>query len=119
MKGRAPGFGKAAGEIIYAAMRETISVPENDKFQIITEHSSEGLNHAEAYLGVSYSAGMVIIQITLNVGRTIELKKALYKRIADDLNAKLGVRREDVVISLVEVTKENWSFGNGTAQYAT
>jgi phenylpyruvate tautomerase PptA (4-oxalocrotonate tautomerase family) len=119
VKGRPEGFGKMAGEIVYEAMRATISVPENDKFQVITEHPPGGINHADSYLGAAYSEGLVLIQITLNTGRTVELKKGLYKRIADDLHAMLGVRREDVVISLVEVTKENWSFGNGAAQYAS
>ena len=117
--GRPSNFGKRAGEIVYEAMRATISVPENDKFQVITAHPPGGLNHADGYLGVSYSDGLVLIQITLNTGRTVELKKSLYKRIADDLHAMLGVRREDVVISLVEVSRENWSFGNGVAQYAS
>jgi phenylpyruvate tautomerase PptA (4-oxalocrotonate tautomerase family) len=59
----------------------------------------------------------VIIQITLNEGRTVELKKAFYKQLAERLHEELGVRMEDVFISLVEVKKENWSFGNGIAQY--
>jgi len=67
---------------------------------------------------VTYSPGIVFIQITLNAGRSVELKKAFYKRIADDLHAQLGVRTEDVFINLIEVAKENWSFGNGVAQYA-
>ena len=61
----------------------------------------------------------MLIQITLNQGRTIEMKKAFYKRVADDLHQKLDIRREDVFINLVEVKKENWSFGNGIAQYAS
>ena len=58
------------------------------------------------------------MQITLNAGRTVEMKKALYARIAELLATSPGVRREDVLVSLVEVAKENWSFGNGVAQYA-
>ena len=59
-----------------------------------------------------------MIQITLNQGRTIEQKKTLYRRVADDL-AEIGLRREDVVINLIEVPKENWSFGNGDMQYGS
>jgi phenylpyruvate tautomerase PptA (4-oxalocrotonate tautomerase family) len=59
-----------------------------------------------------------MIQITWNEGRTLEQKKALYKAIADGLGGRLGLRREDVFVSLVEVRRENWSFGNGIAQYA-
>ena len=74
---------------------------------------------AFAYLGIHRTDDLVMIQITWNEGRTVEQKKALFKTIADGLNAAIGLRREDVLIDLIEVKKENWSFGNGIAQYAT
>ncbi|WP_425987878.1 tautomerase family protein [Afipia sp. DC4300-2b1] len=117
-KGKSAGHRKAIGEIIYTAMIETINVPADDKFQVISEHPPEELNFPKSYLGIEYSKDIVFIQITLNAGRTVEMKKAFYKRIADDLHAQLNIRREDVFINLVEVAKENWSFGNGIAQYA-
>lgn len=117
-KGTSAEHRKAIGEIIYTAMTETINVPADDKFQVITEHAPEELNFPKSYLGIAYSKDIVFIQITLNAGRTVEMKKAFYKRIADDLHAQLKIRREDVFINLVEVARENWSFGNGVAQYA-
>jgi phenylpyruvate tautomerase PptA (4-oxalocrotonate tautomerase family) len=117
-RGKTPEFRKTLGEIVYRAMRETISVPENDKFQVITEHPPEDLNIADNYLGNTYSKDIVIIQITMNAGRTVEMKKAFFKRIADDIHAQLKLRKDDVVINLVECVKENWSFGGGIAQYA-
>lgn len=119
IEGKSADYRKAMGEIVYRAMRETINVPDGDKFQVITEHAPEEINVSPGYLGNSYSKDIVLIQITLNAGRSVELKKAFYKRIVDDLNAELKVRREDVVINLVEVAKENWSFGGGIAQYAS
>ena len=110
---------KQIGEIVYTAMEEEINVPKDDKFQIITRHETSESNMPESYLGIKYSEGLIIIQISLNKGRSIELKKKLYKRIADDLNSKLKIRKEDVFIGLIEVDKENWSFGNGEAQYAS
>ncbi len=117
-QGKPVQFRKALGEIVYRAMREVINVPDGDKFQVISEHPSEALNIAESYLGNHYSKDVILIQITLNAGRTTEMKKAFFKRIADDFHTQLQVRREDVVIHLVEVAKENWSFGSGVAQYA-
>ena len=111
-------FGRDAGELIYQAMRDVINVPPDDKFQIITRHRPGGLVHPAQYLGIEYSPGIIFIQITLNQGRTVEMKKAFYRRVADDLHSKLGVRLQDVFINLVEVVKENWSFGNGEMQYA-
>jgi phenylpyruvate tautomerase PptA (4-oxalocrotonate tautomerase family) len=119
IRGKPAAFRKRIGEIIYTAMRDVINVPENDKFQVITQHDAEELNVADSYLGNRYSADIILIQITLNAGRTVEMKKAFFKRIADDLHGQLKVRREDVVINLVEVAKENWSFGGGVAQYAS
>jgi len=119
IRGKSAEYRKTVGEIVYNAMRDLINVPKDDKFQIITEHAPEDLNFAESYLGNTYSQDIIFIQITLNAGRSVEMKKAFYKRIADELNAQLQVRREDVWINLVEVAKENWSFGGGIAQYAT
>ncbi|CAI8760080.1 tautomerase family protein [Pseudomonas fluorescens] len=114
-----PTFAKRIGEQIYAAMRSTINVPEHDNFQILNEHDGEHFIFDPQYLGIQRSDRLVIIQITLNEGRTLEQKKALYQTIAHNLNTQLGIRMEDVFINLVEVKKENWSFGNGIAQYAS
>jgi 4-oxalocrotonate tautomerase len=117
-RGKSADHRRTIGEVIYKAMRETINVPADDKFQIITEHAPEDLNYPQSYLGIAYSPDIVFIQITLTVGRTTEMKQTFFKRVADDLHAQLKIRREDVFIQLVEVAKENWSFGNGVAQYA-
>ena len=109
---------KKIGDIVYAAMEQEINVPKDDKFQIITRHESSEINIPDSYLGIKYTPEIIIIQITLNGGRSIELKKKLYKKIAEELHTKLHIRKEDVFIGLVEVDKENWSFGNGEAQYA-
>lgn len=112
-------YRRQVGEIIYRAMIETLDVPKNDRFQVIAEHSKDDLIFDREYLGVHRSDDCIFIQITLNSGRTLETKQRFYKAVADGLHEGLKVRREDVLINLVEVQKENWSFGNGEAQYAT
>ena len=107
------------GDAVHRAMVETINVPPLDRFQIITEHSAADFVFDPTYLNIARTTGLVIVQITLNSGRTLEMKKALYKRVAELLAQEAGMRKEDVLINLVEVPKENWSFGNGEAQYAT
>jgi phenylpyruvate tautomerase PptA (4-oxalocrotonate tautomerase family) len=119
MEGKPAGFGAQIGRIVYEAMVETIDVPKGDRFQVVTEHDEGGLLYDPSYLGIQRSDGIVIIQMTITEGRTLEKKKALYGRIAERLNAELGIRIEDVFINVVEVKKENWSFGNGIAQYVT
>jgi phenylpyruvate tautomerase PptA (4-oxalocrotonate tautomerase family) len=114
--GKPADYRVAIGEAIYEALL-SIGVPPNDRFQIITEHPKSDLIFDPGYLGIARSEALVMIQITLNEGRSLELKKRLYQSIADQLNSRLSIRREDVFVNLVEVKKENWSFGNGEAQY--
>jgi 4-oxalocrotonate tautomerase len=109
---------RAVSDVVYDAMRSVANVPEHDKFQVITRHSAEELVFpAEGYLGIDYTPGIVFIQVTWNKGRTIEIKQAFYQAVAEGIHAKTGIRKEDVFISLVDVDKENWSFGNGDMQY--
>jgi 4-oxalocrotonate tautomerase len=117
-RGKSPEYRRTIGEVVYEAMIQTINVPANDRFQIIAEHSPEDLIIDPTYLGVERSAECMVIQVFLNEGRTTELKKAFYRAVADGLHRRLGLRKQDVFIALVEVKKENWSFGNGEAQYA-
>jgi len=119
MEGRPAGFGEQVGRIVYESMVKTIDVPPGDRFQIVTEHDRNGLIYDASYLGIHRSESIVVIQMTITEGRTLDKKKALYKSIAERLNAELGIRIEDVFINVVEVRKENWSFGNGIAQYVT
>ena len=115
-KGKSSDYHRELMEEVYLAMRESISIPENDRFATITELENGNFNNSGDYLGISRSEDIVYIQITLNGGRTTDKKKALYAKIAERLNAKLGIRTEDVVISLLEVSPEDWSLGNGEAQ---
>ncbi len=116
--GKTEQYRRSVGEIVYEAMIATLNVPANDRFQIIAEHSECDFIIDRTYLGVARTDDVIVIQVTLNAGRTIELKRAFYKAVADGLHERLQLRREDVFINLVETAKENWSFGNGEAQYA-
>jgi 4-oxalocrotonate tautomerase len=116
-QGKAPEYGIQVGQVVYQALVEVMKAPQNDLFQIITEHPQAGLQFDRDFLGVHRSGDCIFLQITLNAGRTVEMKQRFYKAVADGLHETLKLRKEDVFISLVEVAKENWSFGNGEAQY--
>lgn len=106
-------------DTVYDAMTSVAKVPAHDKFMIVSKHSAGELVFPQAgYLGIKYTPGIVFIQITWNTGRTTDVKKAFYQKVADNIHAKTGIRKEDVWINLVEVSPENWSFGNGEMQYA-
>jgi len=117
-KGKDAAFRQEIGRIVYEALLG-VGVPKDDRFQLISEYDSNSFLFDPDYIGIHRTDDLVIIQITWNEGRNPEQKKALYKAIADGLHSAVGLRREDVFINLVEVKKENWSFGNGIAQYAT
>jgi phenylpyruvate tautomerase PptA (4-oxalocrotonate tautomerase family) len=116
-KGKDAAYRQEIGRVVYEAM-VGVGVPQKDRFQIIAEHDAGNFMFDPTYLGIERTDDLVIIQITWNEGRTVEQKKALYKSIAEGLARSPGIRLEDVFINLVEVKKENWSFGKGIAQYA-
>lgn len=119
MEGKPEAYKKKVGDAVHQAMVETMNVPPLDRFQIITSHARSDFIYDPEYLNIKRSDDLIIVQITLNSGRSTELKKAFYKRLAELLAQEVKLRPEDLLISLVEVSKENWSFGNGVAQYAT
>jgi 4-oxalocrotonate tautomerase len=118
LRGKPPAHKKAICDGIYRALTETFGVPKDDCFMIVGEHDADNFIHAESYLGIAYSDALVIIQITANDTRNVEQKQVFFARIAALLAENPGLRKEDVFINLVECKKENWSFGNGIAQYA-
>ena len=116
--GKAETYRQAIFDSVFRAMRETFDVPEDDQFMTITEHEAANLRYGPSYRDIAPSDDLVYIQITANNTRTVEQKKALFRRIAELLGESPGIRPEDVFVNLVEVAKENWSLGNGLAQYA-
>ena len=102
---------------LYRAMREALNVPEDDQFMTITEHDAANFRYGNAY-GVARSADVVYIQIAVFNTRTVEQKKALFRRIAELLGESPGIRPEDVFVNIVDAAKENWSVGQGLAQFA-
>ena len=119
LAGKPESHKRKVSDAVHRALVETIAIPAQDRFHIITEHTKPDFIYDPQYLNISRTDDVVIIQITMSAGRTLEVRKSLYRRVADLLNQEAGVRKEDVFINLVETAKENWSFGNGEAQYAT
>jgi phenylpyruvate tautomerase PptA (4-oxalocrotonate tautomerase family) len=118
VKGKPEAYRRKVGDAVHRALVEAVGVPPLDRFQLITEHEPGDIVYDSNYLGIARTSDLVIVQITLSVGRTLEQKRALYRRIAANLASSVGLRKEDAWINLVEVAKENWSFGNGEASYA-
>jgi phenylpyruvate tautomerase PptA (4-oxalocrotonate tautomerase family) len=117
-KGRDRDYRRAVADAVHEALVETVNVPRDDRFQIVTEHEAGDLIVDPRYLGIERSEAALTVQISLRRGRTVEMKQALYRSIVGKLEAGAGVRPRDVLICLVENGAEDWSFGNGVAQYA-
>ncbi|SDD66354.1 tautomerase family protein [Paraburkholderia lycopersici] len=117
--GKPAPYRKALMRGVHLALREVFKVPEDDLFMIVTEHEADNFAFGRHYLGIERSDDLVMIQIAVSNTRGQDQKTALFAQIAENLARDPGVRREDVFINLVDVARENWSFGNGVAQYAT
>ena len=118
-RGKPADYRHTVADVVYTALRIAFNVPENDRFMVITEHDPGSLVIDPGYLGISRGPDALLIQVTLNEGRALPLKRDFYRAVAEGLRDRVGLRIEDVTINLVEVAKENWSFGNGEAQYAS
>ncbi len=116
-RGKSPAYRNAICDGVYRALRETFNAPENDRFEIVSEHEPDNFVRPPSYLGIAYSDDLVIIQITVSDTRSREQKQALFARIAALLAENPRLRKEDVFINLIECKTENWSFGDGIAQY--
>ena len=115
--GKPDAYRQAICDGLYRAMREALNVPEGDEFIAISEHAAANFRYGGAF-GVARSEDVVYIQITVFSSRTVEQKKALYRRIAELLGENPGIRPEDVFVNVLDAAKENWSVGHGLAQFA-
>jgi 4-oxalocrotonate tautomerase len=110
-------YRSALADEVYRAMTGVMNVPVNDRFMVISEHAAANFIDDPGYAGIARSDACVFVQITPSIGRSVETKCAFYRALADGLHTRVGLRREDLFINLVEVERANWSFGNGEAQY--
>jgi 4-oxalocrotonate tautomerase len=115
--GKPEAYRQAILDGLYRAMRDSLSVPEDDQFMTISEHDAANFRYGAAF-GIIRSDDLVYIQITVFNSRTAEQKKALYRRIAELLGESPGIRAEDIFVIILEAAKENWSVGHGLAQFA-
>ena len=114
--GKPFSYRRAIADGIQNALTDAISVPAEERFQIIVELDREGLIFDPEFRNVSRSQDFMIILITLKSGRPDSLKQLLYQAIVRELALNPVVRTEDVMIVLRENGSADWSFGNGVAQ---
>ena len=116
-KGKPAAYRKAILDGIYQAMISTFNVPNEDRFMVINEHDEPDFSYSPTYFNIARTDDLILIQLTVSNTRNVDQKKALFRRIVDNLKASPGVRPEDVFNNLGQVDPANWSFGHGIAQY--
>jgi 4-oxalocrotonate tautomerase len=107
----------AIADSVQEAMVEHLDVPERDRFQLLEEHGAGTLRFDRHYLDIERTDRFVLVRVTLSAGRSTEAKQAFYRRLADLLAERVGLRTEDLAVALVENAREDWSFGRGQASY--
>jgi phenylpyruvate tautomerase PptA (4-oxalocrotonate tautomerase family) len=117
-RGKPAAYRRAIRDGVYLAMVESFGVPERDRFILVSEHDEDDFDVSPDYMDIQRSADAIIIQITARNTRTTDQKKTFFAALVERLKADPGIRPEDVFISLIGVEKDDWSFGNGIAQYA-
>lgn len=118
IKGRDKEEIKSILNITYNVMLETFHAPIGDRYQIVNQHEDYEMQILDTGLGVSRTDEVLVFTIVTRP-RTKDQKTNFYKKLADSLNKKLNIRTEDIMISLVENSDEDWSFFNGEAQFLT
>jgi len=113
IKGKSADYRATVADVVYEGIIGVLKAPDGDRFIVVNEHSPENLIYDRHFLGMDRSPDFILIQVTSTVGNTKELKLTFYRQIVDELNSKLGVRPDDVMINMVFVGREDWSFGKG------
>ena len=115
IEGKSPEYIKAIADGVHKALCTAWGIPENDRFQLITEYKKEHFYIDKTIWDVKRSDDVVVIYIT-SITRTAEMKRNFYKEVVNVLALNPKIRKEDVFVSIVNNDRENWSFGNGIAQ---
>jgi phenylpyruvate tautomerase PptA (4-oxalocrotonate tautomerase family) len=113
VRGKTPEYRATVADVVYGGIIEVFKAPDGDRFIVINEHAPDNFVFDPHFLGIERSPDLIMIQVTSTVGNTKEQKLAFFRRMVDELNRRLNVRREDVFINLVFIDREDWSFGNG------
>ena len=118
IKGREKEEIKSILDITYNVMLDAFQAPKGDKYLIVNQHEDYEMEILDTGLGIERTVDVFLFTI-VSTPRTKEQKTTFYKNLVNTLHEKVGIRKEDIMISLVENTDENWSFFNGEAQFLT
>ena len=113
---RTPEQLRRLADVVQDVMLEHFAAPDRDRYQLITEHKPGQIIAEDTGLGFERTDDIVVVQIAQQ-GRSVDQKQAMYRALADRLHTETGMAPTDVIVSVVENTRDDWSFGNGIAQF--
>lgn len=118
IEGRTDAELKTLLDAAHRAMLEAFKVPERDRYQIVQEHKCSRMIVEDTGLGIERTDKVVVVQV-ISRPRTREKKEAFYRLLCEELERACGIAPSDVMVSIVENTDEDWSFGLGRGQFLT
>jgi phenylpyruvate tautomerase PptA (4-oxalocrotonate tautomerase family) len=116
VEGRTDAEVATLADTVQEVLEDVFAAPPRDRYQVISEHRPGRLVLQDTGLGFERTDGVVLVQV-VQQGRTTAQKQALYAALAERLEAKAGVAPTDLVVSVTENTRADWSFGLGRAQF--
>lgn len=116
IEGRSDEELRKLADVVQEVMLDVFAAPDRDRYQVIHEHRSGRIIAEDTGLGFERTDDVVIIQVTQQ-GRSEEQKKALYAELAERLQKQVGLAPSDLIVSVTENTRADWSFGMGRAQF--
>jgi phenylpyruvate tautomerase PptA (4-oxalocrotonate tautomerase family) len=117
-KGHGAQKKRAIADALQASLVATLDIPEQDRFQLIEEYEADHFIHTDAFLGLTYTRGLLMIEIAFTEGRSDALKKTLLADLNRRLVETADVRPDDVVVLIYELWAANVSLGRGLTQRA-
>ncbi|WP_111494232.1 MULTISPECIES: tautomerase family protein [Marinobacter] len=102
----------------HESMVQAFEVPSSDRYQSVTQHRPGELILEDTGLGYRRTNAVVLLSV-VSRPRPQPQKIRFYKLLAQKLEASCGVSPDDLIVSVVENTDADWSFGQGRAQFLT
>lgn len=118
IKGRSSAQIDLLLDTIHTSMVRSFGVPDRDRYQILFEHEKSHFRAEDTGLDIDRTDRFILLEV-ISRPRDRAAKTSFYRNLADDLLANCGIAPSDIMVSFVQNSDDDWSFGNGNAQFLT
>ena len=116
LEGRNDAELKTMLDAAHRAMLAAFKVPERDRYQIVNERKPSRMIVEDTGLGIPRTEKVIVVQVVTR-RRGKEMKQEFYRLLTEELEKSCGIPPSDVMVSMIENSDEDWSFGLGRAQF--